>query len=212
MCKVCSLLFGVWQKPNRSWLASSPPSQSSRDGFGAQICGWLSCGAGRLFMGSDTETCICTSSWVVLEQMCSLQAVTVQFSVIQLIRGRIQPFGKINWSFEGTVVFNSTGFLSCYSMVVGNVKSQGQGLNKKGSTVLRYCQPPRSIRRWICHPKGRLPWNHRVASWGVKARRGEFGSPLSVSTAIPRPGGSLFFNLSKPQSLHLKNPKVLRSI
>lgn len=163
-------------------------------------------------MGSNTETCICTSPWVVLEQMCSLQAITVQFSVIQLIRGRIQPFGKINWSFEGTVVFSSTGFLPCYSMVIGNVKSQGQGLNKKGSTVLRYCQPPRSIRRRICHPKGRLPSNHRVASWGVKARRGEFGSPLTVSIAILRPGGSLFFNLSKPQSLHLKNPKVLRSI
>lgn len=51
------------------------------------------------------------------------------------------------------MVFSSAGFLSCYSMVIGNVKSQGQVLNKKGNTVLRY-PASKKDQKMDLQPKG----------------------------------------------------------
>lgn len=98
------------------------------------------------------------------------------------------PLKKINrWKFWRES--GGFGFLPLFGNPWKHEVSGGHVLNIKGDTQC-WCTGnlQQRIRSVSVPQRGRLHWQHRLASWG---RRGEFGSPATLSIARRRPGCSL---------------------
>lgn len=111
------------------------------------------------------------------------------FWEMQLIRGRIHPFGKINYVLRREWCSVALVFLP-WSLEMWRIGGPSFTF-KREHIVPRCCQPPRKRGREVCTPKGKASLKSQVSRLKCEGRRSVWGSLWAVSVARLRPGFSL---------------------